>query len=121
MKFKFNETRNNKIVSFSSVLPSVISRFDIGEQYLIASLQAVWHEIVGDLVATHSIPVKLYNGICVVLVDHPVYANELSMMKNLILEYIGVKLSSASVRDIKIKVSKIEWNKNKSSTKDTRR
>ena len=62
MKFKFNETRNNKIVSFSSVLPSVISRFDIGEQYLIASLQAVWHEIVGDLVATHSIQSNYITG-----------------------------------------------------------
>ena len=58
----------------------------------------VWESVVGKPIAAQTNPVSLKRGVLYVEVAHPVYANELSLMKPEILSKIASKLEDLSLK-----------------------
>jgi len=111
MKFRFKEGRSNKTSAFSGLISSIISKFNLDESFLMESIRSDWPSLAGDLISTHSIPDRLFKGILFISADHSVYANEIIMMKNSILKGLHERYSAEVVRNIKVEIRKICWNK----------
>ena len=67
--------------------------------------------IVGDIIATHSLPDRIFKKILFIYVDHSVYSNELSLMRDLIIKGINDKLGFEVISNIKIEVKRLNWKK----------
>lgn len=82
----------------------------------------VWESVVGKTIATQSAPISLYGGILRVDVSHPVYANEMTLMKNKIIEKLKSELENLNSRTRRVptekKVTDIRFNFNPRFSKD---
>lgn len=76
---------------------------DLGIDKAIEQNKAVveWPEIVGERVAEVSHAEKIEKGVLFVKVESPVWRNELSFMKQNLIENINKKLNKQIVKDIK--------------------
>lgn len=112
MKFSLKIERHGKVVHFNETLISILNEYDLKDQFLMERLRDKWSKITGDIIATHSIPERIFKKILFIAVDHSVYANELSLMKNMIIEKIKDEFGFNVIRDIRIKVKILDWSKN---------
>lgn len=109
MNFKIGKTRKNGTFSFNDILSDIIHEFDLEKSFTIEELVSKWYDIVGDIISTHSKPEKIYKKILFIVVDHSVYANEIIMMKDNIIQSINSKFPYIMIRDIKIEIKNIRW------------
>ncbi len=58
----------------------------LSEEFLLEHIRSFWKEAVGEIIATHSYPYKIVNRIVLVMVDHPIYANEITLSQSLFLK-----------------------------------
>ncbi len=111
MKFRFMEKRSNRILSIDKVLESVARDFDFEESFLVSRVRELWPDIVGQVIATHSIPDRIYKRVLYVSVDHPVYSNEIIMIEDRIRERINDMLGFESFKKIRAEVKRIKWSR----------
>lgn len=82
----------------------------------------VWESVVGKTIAAQTAPISLYGGILRVDVSHPVYANEMTLMKNKIIEKLKSELENQNTRARRVptekKVADIRFNFNPRFSKD---
>lgn len=71
---------------------------------VLAEVQRVWPEAVGETVAGWASPVAEKSGIIVVECDDSVVAHELEMMKTDLLKKISEALPEKAPRDLKFRV-----------------
>jgi predicted nucleic acid-binding Zn ribbon protein len=109
MKFKIGEKRKNNTSSFDAILPDIIREYDLEKSFTIEELVSQWSGIVGDIISTHSKPDRIYKKILFIAADHPVYSNEIIMMKDRILHKIHDEFPFPVVRDIKVEIKTIRW------------
>ncbi|MCP4132796.1 MAG: DUF721 domain-containing protein [bacterium] len=109
MKFRIGNKRKNKVVGFSGVLPDIIKELDIEDSFLIEAIKSIWPGVVGEILATHSIPGRIFKKTLFVSVDHSVYANELMMMRNTILEKIEEELAVDIIKNLKAEIKRLKW------------
>ena len=109
MKFRIGQKRINGLNSFDRILPDIIHEYDLEKSFTIEELVTQWSFIVGDIISTHSKPDRLYKNILFVGVDHPVYANEIILMKDAILKNIHDGLPFLNIIDIRAEIKKIRW------------
>lgn len=109
MKFRIREKRKNGIYSFDGILPDIIHEFELEKSFTIDELISQWHSIVGDIISTHSKPDRIYKNILFVTADHSVYANEIIMMKDVLLKRVREKFPFQTIRDIKVEIKPIRW------------
>jgi predicted nucleic acid-binding Zn ribbon protein len=109
MKFRFREKRENRTVSFGGLMHSLLAEFHLEESYLIERIRAGWPDVVGDIIATHSLPAKIANNTLFLSVDHPVYSNELSLMRDAVAQKINTMLGAPIVKNIKVEIKRIDW------------
>lgn len=84
----------------SSLLKQLLGQPGIGEQITRHQAWLVWDQLVGETIAARARPLKLRKGVLEVQVDHPVWMQQLQMMKPQILEKINTKLPNAGITDI---------------------
>jgi len=84
----------------SSLLKQILSEPGIGEQLNRHQAWLVWDQLVGEQIAARARPYKLRKGVLEVQVDHPVWMQQLQMMKPQILEKIAAKIPNAGITDI---------------------
>ena len=58
----------------------------------------IWESVVGKANASQSAPISLYGGILRVDVSHPVYANEMTLMKTKIIEKLKNELKNENTK-----------------------
>lgn len=58
----------------------------------------IWQSVVGKANAAQSAPISLYGGILRVDVSHPVYANEMTLMKTKIIEKLKNELENENTK-----------------------
>jgi predicted nucleic acid-binding Zn ribbon protein len=109
MKFRIRDKRKNGINSFENILPDIIHEFELEKSFTIEELVAQWYSIVGDIISTHSKPDRIYKNILFVTVDHSVYANEIVMMKDMLLKNLHEQFFFHAIRDIKVEIKAIRW------------
>lgn len=109
MKFKIKSARQGETKSFKSLFPDVLNDFNIEKLFTVEALVSQWPEIAGELLATHSIPDRIYKGVLFLAVDHSVYGNEIILMKDVILKKIASLYGKGLVRSVKTEVRPLKW------------
>ena len=113
MKFRFNSKRKKKIISFNNVLPEIINDFGFEDSFIIEKIKVNWPKIVGDIFSSHSIPNRIFKKTLFIYVDHSTYANEIIMMKDVIINNVNEKASSNIIINIRTEIKRLKWKKNK--------
>ncbi|MFH0975574.1 MAG: DUF721 domain-containing protein [Spirochaetota bacterium] len=111
MKFKFKEERLAKTVSVNSAISLILENLGLHDVLVIEKARKKWRNIVGDLLAVHSLPDRIFKNILFIHVDHPVYSNELSFMKDIILQEVNNVFGSGIIKDIRLETKKLDWQK----------
>jgi len=110
MKFRFLEKRNNSTLPLAQLLQDLFLEIEISEAVLIENLKVVWKSATDAILASHSEPVRMVRNTLYVWVDHSIYANELMLMKNAILDKIHNEAGLTAVEDIRIETGKRKRN-----------
>ena len=109
MKFRIGTKRRGDIRSFKRLFPDILSEYEIEKLFTVETLASHWKEIAGDLIATHSIPDRIYKSVLFIAVDHPVFGNEIMLMKDSILKRIADVFGPGLVRSIKTEIKPLTW------------
>ena len=109
MKFRINEKRKGNTFSFKEILPEVVDDFKIENEFMIEGLKEIWPMVVGDTISSHSVPDRIFKKTLFIAVDHPIYSNELIMMKDMIKKRIEDDFSFYEISNIKFEVKRIKW------------
>ena len=89
-----------------NIIPDVVSELNLESPFFVGLIQEKWEAIVGSILFTHSYPVKKTGTILFVEADHPVFANDITMMKKIILSKMNELCGNQDVRDIKVLIKK---------------
>ncbi len=84
----------------SSLLKQLLGQPGLGEQITRHQAWLIWDQLVGEQIASHARPLKLRKGVLEVQVDHPVWMQQLQMLKPQILQKITDKIPNAGITDI---------------------
>lgn len=110
MKFRLGIPRKKKIIEFNRILPDVISELNINDQYIIGNIRSSWQDIAGNILAVHSRPDRIFNGVLFVHSDHSTYANDILLIKDSIISRINELYPYSSVKNMKTEIKNIKWN-----------
>lgn len=111
MKFRIRNFRSGKTLEFHEILPDIINELDVDDSFVIIKIKQNWEEITGSIISAHSTPERIHRKKLYVSVDHSVYANEISLMKNNLINRINQIISSELINDIRAEVKKSRWKK----------
>ncbi len=84
----------------SSLLKQLLGQPGLGEQITRHQAWLIWDQLVGEQIAARARPLKLRKGVLEVQVDHPVWMQQLQMLKPTILEKINARIPNAGITDI---------------------
>ncbi len=107
MRFRFKEPREANILSIGSLLTSIVGQFQLDDSFLFEKIRSGWSEIVGDIISTHSAPVRIQKSTLVIAVDHPVFAGEILLSKESMLVKLKDYLDAEIIKDIRAEVKKL--------------
>lgn len=77
-----------------------------GEQLKRHEAVLIWDQVVGHQIAARTKPLRLRKGVLEVEVDHPVWMQQLHMLKPQIIAKIKAKLPDSPVEDIYLRQAK---------------
>lgn len=111
MIFRVKEKRAGCTKEVSRVLDVFFKETNLEAEYSIELLKRDWGNIVGNIIATHSSPVRIIGKTLNVYADHPVFANDIVLMNEVIIGKLNSIYSGRKITMIKVEVSKkIKWN-----------
>ncbi len=103
-----------------SLLKQILGQPGFGEQITRHQAWLVWDQLVGEQIAARARPLRLRKGVLEVQVDHPVWMQQLQLMKPQILEKITAKIPNAGITDIYLRQTRnpqtYKKNRNRKST-----
>ncbi len=83
-----------------SLLKQLLGQPGLGEQLTRHQAWLIWDQLVGKQIAAHARPLKLRKGVLEVQVDHPVWMQQLQLLKPQILQKITAQIPNAGITDI---------------------
>lgn len=86
--------------SITSLLRELLSKPGVGEQITRHQAWLVWDKLVGKQIAARARPLRLRQGVLEVQVDHPVWMQQLQMLKPQILAKMTAQIPEAGITDI---------------------
>lgn len=86
--------------SIGSLLRQVLDSQGVGDRLSRYQAWLVWDKIVGEQIARRARPLRLREGVLEVKVDHPVWMQQLQMLKPKILQKLNQQLPNAHIEDI---------------------
>lgn len=92
--------RLQKAQSVNALLKEILAKPGLGEQITRHQAWLVWDKIVGHQIAARARPLRLRKGILEIAVDHPVWMQQLQMMKTQILTKIQEQIPKAGITDL---------------------
>lgn len=110
MKFKLNRNRTKKLVGFDGIALDVFKELNLEESFITGNIKAVWGDIAGNIIASHSMPDRIYKGTLFIAADHSIFANDISMMKNAIIIALNERFPFSGIKNIKVEIKKLRWN-----------
>ncbi|MCX8122583.1 MAG: DUF721 domain-containing protein [Spirochaetes bacterium] len=106
MKFRYNEKRYSRIIACGQIMKDVASEIGLSQGFVLEHIRDLWKNVVGDIIATHSFPLKIANHILYIIVDHPIYANEITLSQSMIIKRLSELSSSIAIHSLKCTVKK---------------
>ena len=111
MIFRVKEKRNERTKEIYQVLDRFFKETNLEAEFSLELLKRTWENIVGNLIATHSRPVKIIGKTLNVYSDHPVFANDIVLMNEIIIRKLNSNYSGRKITTIKVEIKKnIKWN-----------
>lgn len=89
-----------KAVRIGSLLKQVFGQAGIEDQISRHQAWLIWDQLVGKQIAARARPQRLRRGVLEVRVDHPVWMQQLHLLKPQILRKINARLPTAGITDI---------------------
>ncbi|MBW6507998.1 MAG: DUF721 domain-containing protein [Desulfuromonadales bacterium] len=86
--------------SVNTLLKEMLGKPGLGEQLTRHQAWLVWDKIVGKQIAARARPLRLRRGVLEIAVDHPVWMQQLQMMKTQILAKIQEQTPKAGITDL---------------------
>jgi predicted nucleic acid-binding Zn ribbon protein len=86
--------------SVNTLLKEMLTKPGFGEQITRHQAWLVWDKIVGNQIAARARPLRLRKGVLEIAVDHPVWMQQLQMMKTQILTKIQEQVPKAGITDL---------------------
>ena len=105
MRFRSEENRKG-FALIKNLIPDIVSELNLENPFFVGLIQEKWENIVGSILFTHSYPVKKTGNILYVEADHPVFANDINMMKKIILAKLKDLCGNQGVEDLKVLIKK---------------
>lgn len=87
--------------NINSNLYKIIKEFNIGKIQQTQLVIEIWDDIVGDIVAKNTKPLKFINGMLYVEVSNSSWLNQIPFIKEDIIQKYRLKLNKSLVKDIK--------------------
>ena len=103
---KIDVVKREKLTTLQELLPQYISSLKVKNGYDEDSFKIVhtnWEKIVGKVIATKSIPLKIDKGTLVIQVTSKVWKTELMYSKKMLLTKIEELLNSKKVQNISLR------------------
>lgn len=94
-----------KAAPVGALLKQVLGSQGLSEQLSRYQAWLVWDQLVGEQIARRARPLRLRQSVLEVAVDHPVWMQQLQMLKPKILEKINQQLPNAGITDIYLRKS----------------
>jgi len=89
-------------VSVDEVLPGLLKRLGIEQRHWEIALSEEWDRIVGDVVAAHTSPGRLAQGVLTVFVDSAVWLDQLKRYsRREVLSKIQERFGRDKIRDVR--------------------
>lgn len=104
MKFSKNYSRYEKVVSIQSIISNYTRDSKLEKSFTIQMLHEKWYICVGDIISSHCIPTKISGKTLYIQADHSVYANELMINQDIILENIHSEIPDLTIERLRIEV-----------------
>lgn len=90
------------------ILNATLRKLGLEKRIKECAILSFWNEAVGESIALHTKPLKVYNGRMTVLVESPSWTQELTFLKNRIMERLNKSIGREIVKDIYFKIGNIE-------------
>ncbi len=100
MKPRNERPRMKQARRVGSLLEELYTQPGIGEQLNRHQAWLIWDKLVGEQIAARARPLRLRNDILEVQVDHPVWMQQLQMLKPQILKKLNEQLPNIGITDI---------------------
>ncbi|HEY5673046.1 MAG TPA: DUF721 domain-containing protein [Malonomonas sp.] len=94
-----------KAEKVGALLKQVLGSQGLSDQLSRYQAWLVWDQLVGEQIARRARPLRLRQSVLEVQVDHPVWMQQLQMLKPKILEKINQQLPNAGITDIYLRKS----------------
>jgi hypothetical protein len=104
-------------VSVSLLLDGAIAGTPLAQRLREGTIWNVWDKAVGEQIAQRAQPVAFRSGILTVIVDSPPWMQQLTFMKQQIVEKINTALGEELVQEMYLKAGKPEPQKMKTAKK----
>ncbi len=76
------------------------------EVSILESIFARWPELVGDVIGTHTRPVRIEEGRLLIEVDDPAWASEMEWMGEELVRQIRLKLETDQITGLAVRLSR---------------
>jgi predicted nucleic acid-binding Zn ribbon protein len=99
------DSADAKAASLNKLVPGVMKRLGLEQRLQQSQVFYLWREIVGADIAKHAQPISLRNGVLILVVDHPIWLQELSRYhKSLLIQKIKERVGKNAVRNLVFRI-----------------
>lgn len=95
--------RNHNLIKLGDAISQIFKEEKLDEKYSIFAIRNGWEGIVGKTVAKHTTQINYLNGLLYVSIDSPVVRNELSYVKEEIMQKVNKFVGKRLVRELILK------------------
>jgi len=90
------------------ILNATLRKLGLEKRIKECAILSFWNEAVGENIALHTRPVKVYDGRVTVLVESPSWTQELTFLKSGIMERLNSTIGKKVIKDIYFKIGEIK-------------
>jgi len=95
--------RNQNLIKLGDAISQIFKEEKLDEKYSIFAIRNGWEGIVGKTVAKHTTQINYLNGLLYVSIDSPVVRNELSYVKEEIMQKVNKFVGKRLVKELILK------------------
>ena len=90
------------------ILNATLRKLGLEKRIKECAILSFWNDAVGENIALHTKPVKVYDGRMTVLVESSSWTQELTFLKSGIMERLNSTIGKKVIKDIYFKIGNIE-------------
>ncbi|MBA7703692.1 hypothetical protein ES703_112485 [subsurface metagenome] len=90
------------------ILNATLRKLGLEKRIKECAILSFWNEAVGESIASHTKPIKVYDGRMTVLVESSSWTQELTFLKSGIMERLNSTIGKEVIKDIYFKIGEIK-------------